>query len=146
MFEQKFAFVIVIICLFCNLTLIFTVFFDFYLSIFKWFHNPFIVRYRYSFLFTLWKLFQLWQDLSCYVFNCSWTKFIAIVVNVCLFMQNFCLTILTFRVTFTPWTFCFSRDLKFSLKHNFKQLNSICGKLILKVKWKVRRKWCRFLL
>ena len=29
-------------------------------------------------------------------------------------MQNFCLTILTFRVTSTPLTFCVSRDLKFS--------------------------------
>ena len=29
------------------------------------------------------------------------------------FMQNFCLTLLTFRLTFTPLTFCVSRDLKF---------------------------------
>ena len=34
-------------------------------------------------------------------------------------MQNFCLTILTLRVTFTPLTFCVSRDLKFSLNHKF---------------------------
>ena len=72
--------------------------------------------------------------------NCSWTKFIAIIVNVCVFfIQNFRLTILTFRLTFTPLTFCASRDLKFSLNHNFKQLNSIGGNLILKVKWKVHR-------
>ena len=38
--------------------------------------------------------------------NCSWTKFIAIIVNVCVFfMQNFRLTFLTFWVTFTPLTF-----------------------------------------
>ena len=37
-------------------------------------------------------------------------------------MQHFCLTILTFRVTFRPLTFCVSRDLKFSLNHNTKQL------------------------
>ena len=49
-------------------------------------------------------------------------------------MQNFRLTILTFRATFTPLSFCVSRDLKFSLNHNFKQLNSIGGNLILKVK------------
>ena len=58
--------------------------------------------------------------------------FIAIIVNVCVFMQNFRLTVSTFRVTFTPLTFCVSRDLKFSLNHNFKQLNSIGGNLILK--------------
>ena len=40
-------------------------------------------------------------------------------------MQNFCLTVLTF---------CVSRELKFSLNHNFKQLNSIGGNLILKAK------------
>ena len=57
----------------------------------------------------------------------------AIIVNLCL-MQNFCLTVLTFRVTFTPLTFCDSRDLKFSPNHNFKQLNSIGDNLILKVK------------
>ena len=61
-------------------------------------------------------------------------------------MLNFCLTVLTFRVTFTPLTFCVSRDLKFSLNHNFKQLNLINGILILKVKWKVRWNWCHFLL
>ena len=49
------------------------------------------------------------------------------------FMQNFRLTVLTFRVTFKPLTFCVSRDLKFPLKHNFKQLNSIGGNLIPKV-------------
>ena len=82
-----------------------------------------------------------------YVFNCSRTKFIAIIVNVCVFfMQNLCLTILTFRVTFTPLTFCDSRDLNSSLNHNFKLLNSIGGKLILKFKWKVRQNWCHFLL
>ena len=62
------------------------------------------------------------------VINCSFF------VNVCFFMQNFCLTILTFRVTFTPLSFWISRDLKFSPNHNFKQLNSIGGNLILKVK------------
>ena len=67
-------------------------------------------------------------------------------VNVCVFfMQNFCLMLLTFRVTVTPLTFCVSRDLKFSLNHNFKQLNSIGGNLILKVKWTARRNWCHFL-
>ena len=41
--------------------------------------------------------------------NCSWTKFIANIVNVFVFfMQNFRLTILTFRVTFSPWLFAFS--------------------------------------
>ena len=75
-------------------------------------------------------------------FKCSWTKFIAIIVNVC--MQNFRLTVLTFRVTFTPLTFCVLRDLKISLSHNFKQLKSTGGNLILKVKWKVRRNWCHF--
>ena len=49
------------------------------------------------------------------------------------FMQNFRLTILTFRVTFTPFTFCVSGDLKGSLNHNFKQLSSIGGNLKLKV-------------
>ena len=47
------------------------------------------------------------------------------------FMQNFRLTILIFSVTSTPLTFCFSRDLNFSLNHNFKQLNSIGSNLIL---------------
>ena len=79
------------------------------------------------------------------VFNCSRRE--AIIVNVCVFfMQSFRLTFLTFRVTFTPLTFCVSRDLKFSLNHNFKQLDSIGGNLILKVKWKVRWNWCHFLL
>ena len=65
---------------------------------------------------------------------CSSTKFIAIIVNVCVFfMQNFRLTILTFRVTFTPLTFCVSRDLKLSLNHNFKRLHSIGDNLIPKV-------------
>ena len=64
-------------------------------------------------------------------FNCSRRE--AIFVNVCVFvMQNFCLTGLTFRVTVTPLTFCVSRDLKFSLNHNFEQLNSIGGNLIIK--------------
>ena len=49
-------------------------------------------------------------------------------------VDNFRLTILSFRVTFTPMTFCVSCDLKFSLNHNFKQLNSIAGSLILKVR------------
>ena len=30
----------------------------------------------------------------------------------CLFMQSFCLKVLTFRLTFTPLTVCVSRDLK----------------------------------
>ena len=39
-----------------------------------------------------------------FIINCSRTKFIAIIVNVgVFFMQNFYLTILTFRVTFTPF-------------------------------------------
>ena len=79
------------------------------------------------------------------IINCSLTKFKAIIVNVCVFfMQNFCLAVLTFFLTFTPLTFCVSRDLKFSLSHNFKQLNSISGNLILKVKWKVPRNLCHF--
>ena len=53
--------------------------------------------------------------------------------RVSFFMQNFLFTILTFRVNFTPLTFYISRDLKFSLNHNFKQLNSFGGNLILKV-------------
>ena len=66
-------------------------------------------------------------------FNCSRRE--AIIVNVCvIFMQNFCLTVLSFRVTFTPFTFCVLRDLKFSLNHNFKKLNSFGGNLILNVK------------
>ena len=50
------------------------------------------------------------------------------------FMQNFCLTVFTFGATFTPLSLCVLRDVKFSLNHNFKQLNSIGGSLILKVK------------
>ena len=70
-----------------------------------------------------------------YISDCSSTPATAIICKrVCLLMQNFCLTVLTFRVTFTPVTFCVSRDLKFSLNHNFKQLNSINDNLILKVK------------
>ena len=34
-------------------------------------------------------------------------------------MQNFCLTVLTFRVTPKPLTFCVLRDLKLSLKSQF---------------------------
>ena len=65
--------------------------------------------------------------------NCSRRE--AINVNVCVFfMQNFGLTSLTFRMTFTSLTFCVSRDLILSLNHNFKQLNSTEGNLILKVK------------
>ena len=71
------------------------------------------------------------------VFNCSRRE--AIIVNgeqrVRLFFAKFLLDrFLTFRVTFTPLTFCVLRDLKFSLSHNFKQLNLIGGNLILKVK------------
>ena len=65
------------------------------------------------------------------VINCSSTKFIAIIVNVCVFfMQIFRLTILTFRVTSTPLTFCVSRDLKFSqsqfqaAEFNWRQFNT----------------------
>ena len=45
-------------------------------------------------------------------------------------MQNFCLMVLTFRVTFTPLTFCVSRDLKFSQSQfqaaelNWRQFNT----------------------
>ena len=55
--------------------------------------------------------------------------------RVCVFfMQNFRLNVfLTCRVTFAPLNFCVLRDLKFSLNHNFKQLNSTGGNLILKV-------------
>ena len=81
-----------------------------------------------------------------FLFNCSGTKFIATIVNVCLFMLNFCLTVLTYRVTSTPLTFRVSRDLKFSLNHNFNQLNSIGGNLILKVKCKVGQNWRHFSL
>ena len=86
------------------------------------------------------KIIYIWK-----LINCSWTKFIAIILNVCVFfMQHFRLKILTFRVTFTPLTFCVLRDLKLSHNHNFKQLNSIGGNLILKVKWKLHRNWCHF--
>ena len=67
---------------------------------------------------------QRWLFWKRNLFYCSRRE--AIIVNVCgFFLQNFRLTVLTFRVTFTPLTFCVSRDLKFSLKHNFKQLNSV---------------------
>ena len=73
-----------------------------------------------------WSTFRL-------LINCSRRE--AIIVNVCLFYAKFLLDrFLTFRVTFTSLTFCVLRDLKFSLIHNFKQLNSIGGNLILKVK------------
>ena len=88
----------------------------------------------------VWHYVDIFQSGLLEVFNCSWTKFIAIIVNVrVFFMQNFRLKILTFRVTLTSLTFCVSRDLKFSLNHYFKLLNSIGGNLILKVKWKVRQ-------
>ena len=38
----------------------------------------------------------------------------------------------------------FLRDLKLPLNHNFKQLYSIGGNLILKFKWKVRQNCCHF--
>ena len=68
------------------------------------------------------------------------------IVNVCVFfMQNFRLTVLTFRVTDFS-AFDFLHYLKFHLNHNFKQLKSIGGNLILKVKWKMRQIWCHFSL
>ena len=45
-------------------------------------------------------------------------------------MQKFCLAVLTFRVTFTPLTFCVARDLKFSQSQfqaaelNWRQFNT----------------------
>ena len=51
--------------------------------------------------------------------------------RLCFLIQNFRLTVLTFRATFTPLTFCVLRDLMLSL--SFKQLNSNLGILILSV-------------
>ena len=75
------------------------------------------------------------------IFNCSHRE--AIIVNVCL-RKIFLWPSWLFDWLLHPWLFCVSRDLKFSLNHNFKQLNSIGGNLILNVKWKVRRNWCHF--
>ena len=92
-----------------------------------------------------WQIVQIVNTNPIFVFKCSRRE--AFIVNLCVFfMQNLCMTVLTSRVTFTPLTFCVLRDLKFPLNHNFKQLNSIGGNLILKVKWKVRWNWCHFLL
>ena len=62
MFEQKFAFSLVVFSFTCgNLTLIFTVFFDFLDRIFlNGFPNPFIVRSRSSFLFSQRNFFVLY--------------------------------------------------------------------------------------
>ena len=58
------------------------------------------------------------------LFNCSRRE--AIIVNVrVFFMQNFCVTVLTFRATFTPLNVCVLRDLKFPLNNNLKQLAAI---------------------
>ena len=71
-----------------------------------------------------------------FLFNWYRTKFEAIIicsrretsmVKVCVFNAKFLPDILTFRVTFTPLTFCVLLDLKFSLIGNFEQLNSIGG-------------------
>ena len=49
-----------------------------------------------------------------------------IIISAMFFMQNFCLTIVTF---------CVLRDqLQFSVNHNFKLLKSVGSNLILKVK------------
>ena len=47
----------------------------------------------------------------------------------------FCLTVFTFQVTLAPLSFCILRYLKFSLIQHFKQLMSIGGGSLLKVKW-----------
>ena len=60
------------------------------------------------------------------------------------FMQNFMLDSFVFSIEF--YALDVLRDLKFSLNHNFKQLNSIGGNLILKVKLKVGRNLCHFSL
>ena len=64
----------------------------------------------------------LWEiSWRCRLINCFRRE--AIIVNVCLFYGKFLVDRFDFPVTFTPLTFCVSRDLKFSLNHNFKQLN-----------------------
>ena len=50
-----------------------------------------------------------------YIFNCS-RKIVS-------FMQNFCLAVLTFRVTFTPLTFCVLPDLKSQPQFQAAELN-----------------------
>ena len=54
MFEQKFAFSLVIFCSYAAISLGFLLFFQFFGSDFfsKWFSNPFIVRSGSSFLFS----------------------------------------------------------------------------------------------
>ena len=66
------------------------------------------------------------------IFNYSGRE--AIIVNVCLFYAKFSLDRFVFSSDFYALDFCISRDLKFPLNHNFKQLNSIGGDLILNVK------------
>ena len=66
--------------------------------------------------------------------ECTTIQVVSDILPAMFFLQNFRLTVLTFRVTFMPLTFFVSRNLKFSLKQNFKQLNSIGLNLILKVK------------
>ena len=79
-----------------------------------------------------------------YLFNCSWAKFIAIIVNVFVsFYAKILLDRFNFRVTFTSLTF--SRDLKFfqsqfqKAELNWRQINT-------KVQWKVRQNWCDFFI
>ena len=98
-------------------------------------------RWDFMFLFQLSLKTELVYDIA---FNCSWRKLIAIIVNVCLFYAKFSLDNFDFSSDF--YALDVLRDLKFSLNHNFKQLNSIGGILILKVNWKVRQNWCHFLL
>ena len=117
------------------------------------FPNSLIVRSRSGFLFSLWKFFELYvrtcpamffispsrfllrpydvTTTSNLLFNCSWTKFIAIIVNVCVFfMEIFRLTILTFRVTFTPlalrfaWPNILSRSQFQAAELNWRQFNT----------------------
>ena len=63
-------------------------------------------------------------------------KFIAIIVNVCVFFNaKFSLEIFDFSSDFYALAFLrFAWSNVDSLNHNFKQLNSIGGNLILKVK------------
>ena len=61
-FEQKFAFSLVVFCSHAAIWLWFLLFFRFFGSIFllNGFTNPFIIRCRSSFLFSQWKFFELY--------------------------------------------------------------------------------------
>ena len=62
MFEQKFAFSLVVFCSHAAISLWFLLFFRFFRSDFflNGFSNPFIVLSRSSFLFSQWKFFELY--------------------------------------------------------------------------------------